>query len=82
VANYKAKGGRAVTLYVHPFTAAYLNRRVPTQPTRWFMKHLVRVRVEPDAEMRPMGFRFMDPRSGEDITDRVSSQEQEGAADA
>lgn len=75
VANYKAKGGRAVTLHVHPFTAAYLNRRVPTQPTRWFMKHLVRVRVEVDDKMRPMAYRFMDPRSGENITDRFSGKE-------
>jgi Rne/Rng family ribonuclease len=59
---------RAVTLVVHPFTAAYLNRKVPNYTTRWFMKHLFRVRLEIDEKMSPMSFRFLDPRTGEDIT--------------
>jgi ribonuclease G len=79
VEAYKGTGGRAVTLHVHPFTAAYLNRRVPTQPTRWFMKHLVRVRVEPDPAMRPLDYRFTDPRNGDDVTDRVRRQGQQRA---
>lgn len=59
---------RAVTLVVHPFTAAYLNRKVPNYTTRWFMKHLVRVRLETDDTLEPMNYRFVDPRTGEDLT--------------
>jgi len=59
---------RAITLRVHPFTAAFLRRPVPTYPTRWFMNHLVRVHLEPDAELEPLTFRVVDQR-GEVITD-------------
>ncbi|MGI9174617.1 MAG: Rne/Rng family ribonuclease [Rhodothermales bacterium] len=70
VTQYKADGNRgAVTLKVHPFTAAFLNRRVPNHPTRWFMKHLVRVRVETDETLDPLVYRFFDARSGEDVTE-------------
>ena len=70
VTQYKAGGNRgAVTLKVHPFTAAFLNRRVPNHPTRWFMKHLVRVRVETDETLDPLVYRFFDARSGEDVTE-------------
>ncbi|MFB6249508.1 MAG: Rne/Rng family ribonuclease [Salinibacter sp.] len=51
---------RAVTLRVHPFTAAFLQRPVPTYPTRWFMDHLVRVHLEPDDDLEPMTFRVVD----------------------
>ena len=71
--DYKTMGNRrAVTLRVHPFTAAYLNRKVPNHPTRWFMKHLVRVRLEPDGGVSPLTFRFIDTRSGEDLTEKVA----------
>lgn len=70
--DYKTRGNRsAVTLRVHPFTAAYLNRKMPNYPTRWFMKHLVRVRLETDESMSPLSFRFQDARSGADLTDGV-----------
>ncbi len=70
--DYKTMGNRrAVTLRVHPFTAAYLNRKVPNHPTRWFMKHLVRVRLETDDDVSPLSFRFLDTRSGEDLTEKV-----------
>jgi ribonuclease G len=66
VAEY-AKGGhrRAVTLHVHPFTAAFLNRSVPSHPTRWFMNHLVRVHIEPDETLSPLSYRFVNPRTGQ-----------------
>ncbi|MEX0820981.1 MAG: Rne/Rng family ribonuclease [Rhodothermales bacterium] len=71
--DYKTMGNRrAVTLSVHPFTAAYLNRKVPNHPTRWFMKHLVRVRLETDDTVSPLSFRFADSRSGEDLTEKVA----------
>jgi ribonuclease G len=70
VTTYKSKGRRgAVTLKVHPFTAAYLNRKVPNHPTRWFLKHRVRIRLEVDAKLDPMVYRFIEVRSGKDITE-------------
>ena len=70
ITRYKTGGSRrSVTLQVHPFTAAFLNRRVPNHPTRWFMKHLVRVRLETDETLHPLAYRFLDPRSGEDVTE-------------
>ena len=75
ISSYKLQGGRrSITLQVHPFTAAYLNRRVPNYPTRWFMKHLVRVRLESDPDMEPASYRFIDTRSGEDLTDQQNGQ--------
>src|SRR5690606_23170009 len=77
--DYKTLGNRrAVTLRVHPFTAAYLNRKVPNHPTRWFMKHLVRVRLEMDDSVPPLSYRFVDARSGEDLTEKVSIPGSEG----
>ena len=64
VANHKGDR-RAVTLHVHPFAAAFLHRPVPSYPTQWFMKHLVRVQVETDPSLSPMAYRFTDVRSGE-----------------
>ena len=70
ITRYKAGGGsRSVTLRVHPFTAAFLNRRVPNHPTRWFMRHLVRIRLETDEALHPLAYRFLDSRSGEDVTE-------------
>lgn len=57
---------------MHPFTAAYLTRRVPTYPTRWLLKHLVRVRLESDPNQPPLSFRFEDPATGEDLTERFA----------
>lgn len=53
---------RSVTLRVHPFTAAFLRRPVPTYPTRWFMEHLVRVHLEPDPEVEPLSFCVVDEK--------------------
>ncbi|MFQ5569700.1 MAG: Rne/Rng family ribonuclease [Rhodothermales bacterium] len=70
IAAYRVHGkGRAVQLRVHPFTAAFLKEKIPTHPTRWFIKHRMRVRVEPDRKVNPLSFRFVDPRSGKDVTD-------------
>jgi ribonuclease G len=55
---------RAVTLHVHPFTAAYLHRPVPSYQTEWFMKYYVRVHIESDPSMSPLDYRFVDTRSG------------------
>jgi len=59
IADHQAQH-RSVTLQVHPFTAAFLRRPVPTYPTRWFMDHLVRVHLETDDSLAPQSFRLMD----------------------
>lgn len=74
VKEYAAGGHRrAVTLRVHPFTAAFLNRSVPSHPTRWFMNHLVRVHIEPDEALSPLAYRFVNPRTGEAIQQRATA---------
>ena len=60
---------RAVTLHVHPFTAAFLHRPVPSYQTEWFMKYYVRIHIEPDASMSPLDYRFVDARSGAVLND-------------
>ncbi|MFP4229291.1 MAG: Rne/Rng family ribonuclease, partial [Salinivenus sp.] len=59
---------RAVTVRVHPFTAAFLRRPVPAYPTRWFMDHLVRVHLEADDRVPPLSFEVADAHSGETLT--------------
>jgi ribonuclease G len=77
IAAYREEGKRQpVILRVHPFTAAFLTRKVPSHPTRWFMRYLVRVRLETDADMPPLAFRFIDPRTGEVI--RKQREERDG----
>ncbi len=74
IAAHKARGRRgAVTLRVHPFTAAYLNRKVPNQPTRWFLKYRVRIRLEIDEALSPVAYRFLDVGSGKDLTEQAST---------
>ena len=69
VLGYKQRGNRGpVELHVHPFTAAYLNKKVPNHPTRWFLKHRLRIRLETDPSLDPLGYRFIDLRTGEDVT--------------
>ena len=76
IVAYKARGKRnQVKLCVHPFTAAYLNRKIPNQPTRWRLKHRLRIRVEPDKKIPPMSYCFIDLRSGKDVTDLNSTPE-------
>lgn len=87
VADFRALGRRGpVSLVVHPLMAAYLLRKLPTSPTRWFMRHLVRVRLVADPTVTPFKYLFIDPRSGNDITASVrnarSDQEKSNNGDA
>ena len=78
ISDYTSNGHRsAVALRVHPFTAAYLNRPLPTYATRWFMRHLVRVRVEADDDLAPLDFRFVEAATGADITERRAASDDE-----
>ena len=64
---------RAITLRVHPFTAAYLHRPVPSYPTQWFMEHLVRVHLDTDAGLSPLSYHVVDTRTGQSLVQRVTS---------
>ena len=76
IVAYKARGKHSqVKLCVHPFTAAYLNRKIPNQPTRWTLKHRLRIRLEPDKKIPPTSYCFIDLRSGKDVTDLTHSRE-------
>ncbi|GMQ80743.1 MAG: hypothetical protein BMS9Abin05_0171 [Rhodothermia bacterium] len=63
-----------VKLIVHPFTAAYLNRKFPAQATRWSLRHKIRISVESDVRMDPLGFRFFDGKTGKEISSRPNRQ--------
>ena len=71
ITSYKKKGkGRALHLQVHPFAAAFLSQKIPGYPLRWFVKYLVRVKLKIDESLDPLGFRFVDPETGEDLSRR------------
>lgn len=69
IADYKARGyKKPITLKLHPFTAAYLNRSLPNRTTRWFMKYFLRVKLRHAPNMDPLRYRFLDTETGKDIT--------------
>ena len=63
--------GGDLHLHVHPFTAAWLEhgswRR--TRKSRWQRQYKHRIRVVGEKSLRPDEFRFLDAKSGHDITD-------------
>ena len=70
--DFRSLGRRGpVNLVVHPYVSAYLLRKIPALPTRWFMRHFVRVRIVPDASVTPFRFLMIDPRTGNDLTASV-----------
>ncbi len=74
ITTYKAKGkGRAVNLKIHPFAEAFLTQRIPSYPTRWFLKYFVRVKLVIDEELDPLGFKFINPKTGEEFVRRSSN---------
>jgi ribonuclease G len=80
IADYKQNGSaQPVTLRVHPFAAAYLNRSVPSYPTQWFMEHLVRVRLEADEDLAPTDFRLIDAQSGDELSSGENAEASEAA---
>ncbi|QXD16631.1 Rne/Rng family ribonuclease [Rhodocaloribacter litoris] len=69
IVAYKEQGRRGLLrLRVHPFTAAYLRRGLINCVGRWRMKHHVRVRLETDAALDPLGFRLFDAETGKEVT--------------
>ncbi len=78
--DYAANGNRrTLTLRVHPFMAAFLNRPVPSYPTRWFMEHMIRVRVEQDESLSPLAYRFVDARSGDQLAEQSFATAEDGS---
>lgn len=73
MAAYKATGGsRNLTLWTHPFTAAWLKKKVAGIRLGFWLKPSLRVRLKTDGRMSPYAFRITDTRSGEDLTRRVA----------
>lgn len=69
IRGYRASGRKGeVRLQVHPFVAAFLNRRVPGQTTRWFIRFMQRVRIESVPTIDPLAYRFLDGETGNDVT--------------
>ena len=66
----KHDGGN-LHLHVHPFTAAWLEhgswRR--TRKSQWQRQYKRRIKVVEEKSLRPDEFRFLDAKSGHDITD-------------
>ena len=72
IVAYKAMGGpRNLTLWAHPFTAAWLRRKIAGIRFGFFLKHSLPVRLKTDGTMSPYAFRITDTRSGEDLTRKV-----------
>ena len=79
ITSYKNKGkGRSVTLKIHPFAEAFLTQRIPSYPTRWFLKYFLRVKLVVDEELDPLGFKFINPKTGEEFTRRSSNRRGRG----
>ena len=79
ITSYKAKEKkRSVSLQVHPFAAAFLSQKIPAYPTRWFLKYFIRVKLVIDESLDPLGFRFVDPKTGKEISRRSGSRRGRG----
>ena len=69
IAAYKSKSkGRIIHLRIHPFSAAYMNQKIPAYPIRWFVKYFIRVRFVLDEKLDPLEFRFVDPSTGKNLS--------------
>ncbi len=67
--RYKKDGNKQpLILRVHPFTAAFLRKGHPSQTTKWFFKHRVRIKLEEDDGLHPGQYRFFDAKSGKNLS--------------
>ncbi len=64
-------GPRNLTLWTHPFTAAWLKRKITGIRVGFFLKHSLSVRLKTDGKISPYAFRITDTRSGEDLTRKI-----------
>jgi len=68
IVSYRKDGNAGpLRLRVHPFTAAYLKRGLVNCIGRWRIKHHVRVNLEMDDTVQPMGFRLFENKSGREV---------------
>ena len=67
-----------LSLHVHPFTAAFLTRNVPSQLTKWSLKYRLRIHLVSNDDIDPMKFSFFD-RAGTDITFPKRTAKTDGA---
>jgi ribonuclease G len=59
----KAKKG--ITLHVHPFVAAYLNKGMPSIQQKWFLKYKKWIKVIPRDAYQYLEYHFMDSKNNE-----------------
>ncbi len=79
ITSFKSKGkNRSVILQVHPFAAAFLNSKIPAYTTRWFLKYFIRVKLVFDESLDPLGFRFINPKTGEEFSRRSNNRRGRG----
>ena len=67
IKSRKVYNKSVIGIRIHPFTATYLRRGIIAIPTKWFLKHRVRVRIETDDSLDPFAFRVFDPTTGKDL---------------
>lgn len=63
---------KSVKLRVHPFAAAILKRGMPSQLTKWYIKHRIRIELETDGALAPGGFVFKDAATRQNITQQYA----------
>jgi Rne/Rng family ribonuclease len=61
---------RPILIRVHPFTAAYLQRGIPSVFTRWRFKMRLKLNLEVDDSVDPLSFTARDEKSGKNLTRR------------
>ena len=57
-----------ITLYVHPFIAAFITKGFPSRQIRWYLRYKSFIQVRPSHSMHLIDYKFLD-RQGRDILD-------------
>ena len=72
---YEKKGSQraGITLHLHPFAVAYLERGLVNQRLQWAFRYRMRIRVAKDHDLDITTFRCSDIVSDRDITDLTQS---------
>ncbi len=56
---------KGITLHVHPFVAAYLNKGIPSIQQKWFLKYKKWIKVIPRDAYQYLEYHFMDSKNNE-----------------
>jgi len=71
--RYKLEGGRhKLTLKIHPSLGAKLKEGFISTFTRIQLKYFIRLKLVEDEKINPQAFRFVNSKSGEDITQQFT----------